>query len=204
MRRRDDTPAQEYSGTPGAAQGHRPDNDLVVLTAIRGVQGATPERPDTGHLSLQAGTNGAAHFRTRARDQSMNKAVDLAPFKMTRKIATERRARIALIVESFPEADTVAAGNHLSLEVRQKRFGWYLVNHHGDGRLAINCKAPRGVAERLVNSAPDRFHIPKFVGHQGWVGLWLDTPDIDWTEVEAILKEAYRMTASRKLIAEIK
>jgi hypothetical protein len=68
----------------------------------------------------------------------MNKAVDLAPFKMIRKIATERRARIALIVESFPEADTVAAGNHLSLEVRQKRFGWYLDNHHADGRLAID------------------------------------------------------------------
>src|SRR5262245_19261142 len=161
MRRRDDTPAQEYSGTPGAAQGHRPDNDFGVLTAIRGVQGATPERPDAGHLSLQAGTNSAAHCRTRARDQSMNKAVDLAPIKQTRKIATERRARISLIVESLPEADTVAAGNHLSLEVRLKRFGWYLDNHHGDGRLAINCKAPRGVAQQLAKHAPDRFHIDR-------------------------------------------
>jgi len=132
----------------------------------------------------------------------MNKAVDQASFKMTRKIAAERRARIALIVESFPEADTVANGNHLSLEVRQKRFGWYLDNHHADGRLAINCKAPRGVAQQLANHAPDRFHIPKYVSHLGWTGLWLDTPQVDWAEVEAILVGAYRLAAPKKLIAE--
>jgi hypothetical protein len=135
---------------------------------------------------------------------TMKKVVNQAPFKMTRKIAAERRARIVAIVESFPEAATVAAGNHLSLEVRQKRFGWYLDDHHGDGRLAINCKTPRGVAQQLAHHAPDRFHIPNFVGRLGWVGLWLDTPQIDWTEVEAILAGAYRLTAPKKLIAELK
>jgi len=181
----------------------------------------------------------------------MNEAVDQVAFKITRKVAAERRARVIIIVEGFPEADTVATGNHLSLEVRQKRFGWYLDNHHGDGRLAINCKAPRGVAQQLAEHAPDRFHIPKYVSHLGWVGLWLnrtrqhwystgsgsdraphrnaysarrpvatapgtvptactnvawfdlDTPQIDWTEVEAILVGAYRLTAPKKLIAEL-
>jgi hypothetical protein len=133
----------------------------------------------------------------------MNKAVDQVAFKITRKVAAERRARVIKIVEVFPEADTVATGNHLSLEVRQKRFGWYLDDHHGDGRLAINCKAPRGVAQQLTKHAPDRFHIPNYVGHLGWVGLWLDTPQVDWTEVEALLVGAYRLTASKKLIAEL-
>jgi hypothetical protein len=135
---------------------------------------------------------------------TMNKAVDQAPFKITPKVAAERRARIVEIVESLPEAAAVvSACNHLSLEVRQKRFGWYLDDHHGDGRLAINCKAPRGVSQQLVEHAPDRFHIPTYAGHLGWVGLWLDTPQIDWTEVEAILVGAYRLTAPRKLIAEL-
>lgn len=133
----------------------------------------------------------------------MNKAANQAPFKMTRKIAAERRVRIAMIVDRFPEADPVATGSHLSLEVRQKRFGWYLDNHHGDGRLAINCKAPRGVARQLVDHAPDRFHIPRYAGRLGWVGLWLDTPQVDWAEVEAILMGAYRLTAPKKLIAEL-
>jgi hypothetical protein len=133
---------------------------------------------------------------------TMNKDADQAPFKMTR-IAAERRARIVAIVEGFPEAAAVAAGAHLSLEVRQKRFGWYLDDHHGDGRLAVNCKAPHGVAQQLAKHAPDRFHIPNYVGHLGWVGLWLDTPQVDWAEVEAILVGAYRLTAPKKLISEL-
>jgi hypothetical protein len=133
----------------------------------------------------------------------MNKAVDPTIFKMTRKVSAERRARVIAIVESLPEASVVAAGNHLSLEARKKRFGWYLDDHHGDGRLAINCKAPRGVAQQLASHAPDRFHIPKYVSHLGWVGLWLDTPQVDWAEVEAILMGAYRLTAPKKLIAEL-
>jgi hypothetical protein len=133
---------------------------------------------------------------------TMNKAIDQALFKMTRKVAAERQARIVAILKGFPETATVAVGNHLSIEVRQKRFGWYLDDHHGDGRLAINCKAPRGVAQQLANHAPDRFHIPKYVSHLGWVGLWLDTPQVDWAEVEAILAGAYRLTAPKKLIAE--
>ena len=46
-------------------------------------------------------------------------------------------------------------------------------------------------------------HIPKYVGHLGCVGLWLDTPQIAWTEVEAILLGAYRLAAPKKLIAEL-
>src|SRR5262249_9537659 len=133
----------------------------------------------------------------------MNKAVDPTPFKMTRKIAAERRARVVAIVEGLPEAGVVAAGNHLSLEVHQKRFGWFLDDHHGDGRLAINCRAPRGVAEQLASHASDRFHIPKYVSHLGWVGLWLATPQMDWTEIEAILLGAYRLAAPKKLITEL-
>jgi hypothetical protein len=134
---------------------------------------------------------------------TMNKAVDQGSFKLTQKIAAERRDRVVAIVEGLPEATAIASGNHLSLEVRQKRFGWYLDDHHGAGRLAINCKAPRGIAQELAKHAPDRFHIPNFVGHLGWVGLWLDTPQVDWTEVEAILVGAYRLTAPKKLIAEL-
>jgi YjbR protein len=133
----------------------------------------------------------------------MKKSVNPTLFKMTRKVAAERRDRVIAIVESLTEAGVVAAGNHLSLEVRQKRFGWYLDDHHGDGRLAINCKAPRDVAEQLANHASDRFHIPKYVSHLGWVGLWLDTPQVDWAEVEAILAGAYRLTAPKKLTAEL-
>jgi hypothetical protein len=119
------------------------------------------------------------------------------------KVADQRRERVVAIVEKLPEACTVATGNHLSLEVRQKRFGWYLEDHHGGGRLALHCKAPRGVAQQLAAQVPGRFHIPKHVGHLGWIGLWLDATQVDWAEVETILVDAYRLTAPKTLIAEL-
>jgi hypothetical protein len=124
-------------------------------------------------------------------------------FKLRGKVADERRVRVVAIVERLPEACTVPAGNHLSLEVRRKRFGWYVDDHHGDGRLALHCKAPRGVAQQLARQVPGRFHIPKHVGHLGWIGLWLDTTQVDWIEVETILVDAYRLTAPKTLIAEL-
>jgi hypothetical protein len=88
----------------------------------------------------------------------------------------------------------------LSLEVRGKRFGWYLNDHHGDGRIAINCKAPPGGNRMLVESDPTIFHAPPFVAHLGWVGIWLDRKP-DWGVVAELLRTAYRLTAAKKLVA---
>jgi hypothetical protein len=111
------------------------------------------------------------------------------------------RSRVVRIVASLPEARTVPCGErHLSLEVRGKRFGWYLNNHHGDGRIAVNCKAPPGGNRMLVESDPAIFHAPPFVAHLGWVGIWLDEKP-DWRVVQELLGTAYRLTATRKLVA---
>jgi hypothetical protein len=50
---------------------------------------------------------------------------------------------------------------------------------------------------------PTQFHIPKYVGNKGWIGLWLDLPDTDWDQVEVCLVEAYRMTAPKRLAASL-
>lgn len=133
----------------------------------------------------------------------MKRSRSSEPATLKRQVVASRRARVVALVEALPEASAiVCGGTHLSLEVRGKRFGWYLDDHHGDGRLALNCKAKRGTNQSLVAAAPERFHVPKYVGHHGWVGLWLDFPDIDWSEVESILVAAYCMTAPKQLAAQ--
>jgi hypothetical protein len=103
-------------------------------------------------------------------------------------------------VQSLPEARAVPAGDrHLSLEVRGKRFGWLLDNHHGDGRLALNLKAAREASQTLVHTEPERFHIPKYIGHHGWLGVWLDSPPPNWNEIEKLIKDAYHLTAPKQL-----
>lgn len=114
----------------------------------------------------------------------------------------KRKARVVELLRSLPEA-TAVGDIHLSLEVRGRRFGWLLDNHHGDGRLALNCRAESGACERLVASKPEWFHVPAYLGHRGWVGLWLDLASVDWAEVHRLLADAYIMSAPRRLLSEL-
>jgi hypothetical protein len=117
--------------------------------------------------------------------------------KLPAREAGRRRARVLKAVAKLPGAVAVECGTHLSLEVRGKRFGWYLEDHHGDGRLAVHLRAPPGADRMLASAAPAMFHVPAHVGHRGWIGLWLDLPEVDWPEVEAALGDAYQMTAPK-------
>jgi hypothetical protein len=45
----------------------------------------------------------------------------------------------------------------------------FLNDHHDDGRLAIWCAAPDGVQVEMVETDPERFFRPPYVGHlAGW------------------------------------
>lgn len=124
--------------------------------------------------------------------------------RIPKSVLERRRRRVVALVECLPEGSALPGGDsHLSLEVRGRRFGYFLDNHHGDGRLALNCKTAAGVNQRLADAASNRFFIPKYVGHRGWLGLWLDLPRIDWDEVEGVLTEAYRLTAPKTLFSKL-
>jgi predicted DNA-binding protein (MmcQ/YjbR family) len=74
-------------------------------------------------------------------------------------------------------------------------------NHHRDGRFAIWCAAPDGMQQLLVDGAADRYFVPPYVGHRGWLGVHLDR-DIDWEEIAGILEDAYLEIAPPKLAAQ--
>ena len=113
----------------------------------------------------------------------------------------EIRQRVKEIIESFPEGTaTLVMGLHLKLEVRGKKIGWFMEDHHGDGRLAINCKALPGMQAAMVEANSIVFHVPSYVGNKGWVGIWLDVPDVDWDEVQALLHDAYLLAAPKSLL----
>jgi hypothetical protein len=110
-----------------------------------------------------------------------------------------QRARVIRILERFPEANAVAQGDHLSLEVRGKRFGYFLADHHGDGRIAISCKSSPDVSDAVRQLAPQHVHVPKYVGNKGWIGVWLDLPKLDWSVVKLALREAYLLAAPKSV-----
>jgi phosphoribosylglycinamide formyltransferase-1 len=117
-----------------------------------------------------------------------------------------RYKRIVEILESFPDVETKTIGRrgeHRTFLVRKKVIAYYLVDHHGDGRIALWCKAAPGEQSRLVEEDPRRFFIPPYLGPRGWVGVRLDLESVDWAQVAYLARNAYRVTASRAQIARM-
>ena len=54
----------------------------------------------------------------------------------------------------------------------------------------------------MVRAAPDRFFVPPYVGPSGWIGVYLDR-GADWDELAELLRDAYRLTAPKRLLARL-
>jgi hypothetical protein len=108
--------------------------------------------------------------------------------------------RVREICLALPETSERLSHGAPSFFVRGKRaFLMVLTNHHGDGRFAIWCAAPGGVQGMLVEADPERFFVPPYVGHRGWLGVRLDR-GLDWEELAGIVEDAYAEVASAKLV----
>jgi hypothetical protein len=108
------------------------------------------------------------------------------------------------IVAGFPETSHQSqTGQHTALLVRKKKFGYHLVDHHGDGRVALQCKADKGDNHALVAEDPERFFLPPYMTQHGWIGLYLDLGSIDWDEVRELLTDAYLLTAPKTLARQV-
>lgn len=116
------------------------------------------------------------------------------------------RERVLSIFDSLPEVEVDVGGErdqHVGASVRRRRFAWYLDDHHGDGIIAVTCKAPAGANESMVDSDPERYFMPSYMGARGWIGIRLDVDGTDWDLVALSLVEAYRTTAPKSLAAQL-
>ncbi len=101
---------------------------------------------------------------------------------------------------ALPETSERLSHGAPTFFVREKRaFLMVLTNHHGDGRFAIWCAAPDGMQKMLVEADPERFFVPPYVGHRGWLGVRLDR-GVDWNEVAGIVEDAYADVAPARLV----
>jgi hypothetical protein len=109
-------------------------------------------------------------------------------------------ARLRKICLGLPETSERLSHGAPTFFVRGKRpFVMVLTDHHGDGRFAIWCAAGEGVQQMLVEADPERFFVPPYVGHRGWLGVRLDR-GLDWDELSGIAEDAYAEVAPPKLV----
>jgi predicted DNA-binding protein (MmcQ/YjbR family) len=107
------------------------------------------------------------------------------------------RERLRAICLALPEAFEKQAWGDPTFRVREKIFA---MEKRGDGRVSLWCKAPEGSQSVLVGADPDRFFVPPYVGHKGWIGMRLDDGP-DWDEVAFLIKRSYRLIAPKRLAA---
>jgi hypothetical protein len=99
----------------------------------------------------------------------------------------------------FPESEEVLSHGSPDFRVRDKTFATYMINHHGDGRIALWLNAPRGAQEHYVQEDPKHFFVPPYVGPRGWLGVNLDQ-GISWRTVATLVRQAYEKVAPTSLV----
>src|SRR4051812_459995 len=106
------------------------------------------------------------------------------------------------IMARFPEVEEFESHGFPTFRVRGKIFATYAINHHGDGRVALNLMAPRGAQAAFVKMQPRVYFVPPYVGPRGWLGIELDK-GLAWETVREHVRDAYEMAAPAELLNAI-
>jgi hypothetical protein len=145
-----------------------------------------------GILNLDEGPRTEGHLLVS--DGTMSLVSRFAQREVDEALAKVRTACLAL-----PETSERMSHGGPAFFIRDKKcFVMFLNDHHEDGRLAIWCAAPEGVQLEMVETDPERFFRPPYVGHRGWLGVHL--PGIDQAELGAICREAFVSVAPKTLV----
>jgi predicted DNA-binding protein (MmcQ/YjbR family) len=95
---------------------------------------------------------------------------------------------------ALPEACEVQAWGHPTFRAGKKMFAAF---GEEDGRLSLGLKVGHDRQDELLNDP--RFSPTPYAAHQGWVSLVIDDRT-DWTEVEGLLREAYRQVPLKRML----
>ena len=97
----------------------------------------------------------------------------------------------------MPEYEERLSHGEPTFFVRKKVFAMLSNNHHDDGHVAVMIPAPPGLQATLIESDPDRYYCPPYVGVRGWVGI--EIPRIGDDELASHIREAWRLIAPKTL-----
>jgi hypothetical protein len=114
--------------------------------------------------------------------------------------AVEQRVR-AICME-LPEVTEKLSHGAPAFFVKKQFVMLWPHGHHDHQFPHLWCAAPPGAQAELIETEPDRFFRPPYVGTRGWLGVRLDGK-IDWDEIAEACADAYRTVAPKKLAALI-
>jgi predicted DNA-binding protein (MmcQ/YjbR family) len=119
--------------------------------------------------------------------------------------ARKRLTKLSEICLALPGAAREDKHDYSRFLVGKKIFAYYLNEHDPakpgmDKIVSVCCKVLAGDNERLAQNDPRKFYLPPYIGSRGWVGLRLDLPRLDWSEVKDLVRGSYSQTAPAKFL----
>ena len=105
--------------------------------------------------------------------------------------------RVRRVCMALPETVEKLSHGEPTFFVRKKVFAMFSNNHHNDGHVAVMVPAAIGIQAMLIESSPEKFYRPAYVGIRGWVGIELDR--VTDEELKLHLHEGWRLIAPKKL-----
>lgn len=106
---------------------------------------------------------------------------------------------------AFPGADEKVSHGHPAFFTKKifAMFGAVVKGDHADDRYARSVLFLVHADERDAVDADARFFTPAYWGPYGWRGLDLTADGLDWDEVGELVEDSYRLTAPKRLVAEL-
>ena len=108
----------------------------------------------------------------------------------------EHLRRVRRICAALPETTEKLSHGEPTFFARKKVYAMFADNHHNDGHIAVWIPAAPGFQAMLINTWPDKFFRPPYVGVRGWVGLEL--AQVDDEELASHIHDAWRIVAPKK------
>src|SRR6185436_16741328 len=101
---------------------------------------------------------------------------------------------------ALPETTEKLSHGEPTFFVHNKVFVMFANNHHGDGHIAVWLPVPDGMQTGLIESAPDIFFKPPYVGVRGWVGIELERISDDGLSFH--IQVAWELMAPKRLLSK--
>jgi len=110
--------------------------------------------------------------------------------------------RLRRICSRLPETTEKLSHGEPTFFVKDKVFVMFADNHHNDGHIAAWLPVPSGFQNTLIESAPEIFFKPPYVGVRGWVGIELDR--INDQDLTYHIEVAWELIAPKRLLSTVR
>lgn len=108
--------------------------------------------------------------------------------------------RLRRICLALPETYEEETWGEATFRVRKKIF--CMAGGHDPAKPSASLKATREDQQALLAEG-EPFFLPAYVGHKGWIGVDLRSRRVDWTEMEELITDSYRLVAPKRLSAQV-